>query len=40
MSKGVRKLFSNFRILARALDRASGASSNTSRVKVTRGICV
>jgi hypothetical protein len=40
LSKGVKKLSSNFRILASALARASGASSNTSRVKVTRGICV
>ncbi len=40
LSKGVKKLSSNFRILASALARASGASSNTSRVKVTKGICV
>ena len=40
LSKGVKKLSSSFRILARALARASAASSNSSRVKVTRGICV
>jgi len=40
LSKGVKKLSSSFRILASALARASGASSNTSRVKVTKGNCV
>ena len=39
-SNGVKKLSSSFRILASALARAAGASSNTSRVKVTRGSCV
>ena len=40
LSNGVNKLSSNFWILAIALARAAGASSNTSRVKVTGGIFV
>ena len=40
LSKGVKKLSSNFRILTSALARACGSSCNTSRVKVSKGICV